>query len=64
MSARVVIVVGACDELGRATDPAVARSVVEQIAARVGPPEVLVNVIGTYHPGECSTWSCVRWGFG
>jgi NAD(P)-dependent dehydrogenase (short-subunit alcohol dehydrogenase family) len=36
-------------EVGDATDPAVARSVVEQIAARVGPPEVLVNVIGTYH---------------
>ena len=35
-------------EVGDATDPAVARSVVEQIAARVGPPEVLVNTIGTY----------------
>src|SRR6266511_2431646 len=48
MSERVAIVVGA----GGATDPAVARSLVDQIAAEVGPPEVLVNTIGTYHPGE------------
>jgi NAD(P)-dependent dehydrogenase (short-subunit alcohol dehydrogenase family) len=51
-------------EVGDATDPAEARSVVEQIATRVGPPEVLVNVIGTYHLGECSTWSCARSGSG
>ena len=37
---------------GDPTDPAVARSLVEQIAAEVGRPEVLVNTIGTYHPGE------------
>jgi NAD(P)-dependent dehydrogenase (short-subunit alcohol dehydrogenase family) len=30
------------------TDPAAARSVVDRIAAEVGPPEVLVNTIGTY----------------
>ena len=34
------------------TDPAAARSVVDRIAAEVGPPEVLVNTIGTYHLGE------------
>ena len=34
---------------GDATDPAVARRVVDQIAVEVGPPEVLVNTIGTYH---------------
>jgi NAD(P)-dependent dehydrogenase (short-subunit alcohol dehydrogenase family) len=33
-------------------DPAAARSVVDRIAAEVGPPEVLVNTIGTYHPGD------------
>jgi NAD(P)-dependent dehydrogenase (short-subunit alcohol dehydrogenase family) len=37
---------------GDATDPAVARSLVDRIAAEVGPPEVLVNTIGTYHPGD------------
>jgi NAD(P)-dependent dehydrogenase (short-subunit alcohol dehydrogenase family) len=39
-------------EVGDATDPAVARSVVDRIAVQVGPPEVLVNTIGTYHLGE------------
>src|SRR2546423_2561432 len=38
-------------EVGDAIDPAVARSLVERIAARLGPPEVLVNVVGTYHLG-------------
>ena len=38
-------------EVGDATDPAAARSVVDRIADRVGPPEVLVNTIGTYHLG-------------
>jgi NAD(P)-dependent dehydrogenase (short-subunit alcohol dehydrogenase family) len=38
-------------ETGDATDPGVARSVVDRIAAQVGPPEVLVNTIGTYHLG-------------
>src|SRR5258707_2686691 len=36
------------------TDPAAARGVVDRIAAEVGPPEVLVNTIGTYH-GEALT---------
>ena len=34
------------------TDPAAARSVVNRIAAEVGPPEVLVNTIGMYHLGD------------
>jgi NAD(P)-dependent dehydrogenase (short-subunit alcohol dehydrogenase family) len=38
--------------VGDPTDSAVARSLVERIAAEVGPPEVLVNTIGTYHLGE------------
>jgi NAD(P)-dependent dehydrogenase (short-subunit alcohol dehydrogenase family) len=37
---------------GDPTDPAVARRLVDQIAAEVGPPEVLVNTVGTYHLGE------------
>jgi NAD(P)-dependent dehydrogenase (short-subunit alcohol dehydrogenase family) len=37
---------------GDPTDPAVARSVVDQIATGVGSPEVLVNTIGTYHLGN------------
>jgi NAD(P)-dependent dehydrogenase (short-subunit alcohol dehydrogenase family) len=38
-------------EAGDATDPAVARALVERIAAEVGSPEVLVNTIGMYHLG-------------
>ena len=34
------------------TDPAAARSAVDRIAAEAGPPEVLVNTIGTYHLGD------------
>jgi NAD(P)-dependent dehydrogenase (short-subunit alcohol dehydrogenase family) len=34
------------------TDPAAARSVVDRIAAEVGPPEVLVNTIGMFRLGE------------
>jgi NAD(P)-dependent dehydrogenase (short-subunit alcohol dehydrogenase family) len=37
---------------GDPTDPALATSLVDRIAAEVGPPGVLVNTIGTYHPGE------------
>jgi NAD(P)-dependent dehydrogenase (short-subunit alcohol dehydrogenase family) len=36
-------------------DPAAARSVIDRIAAEVGPPEVLVNTIGTYHLGDALT---------
>ena len=42
---------GADREVGDATDPAVAKSLVDRIAARFGPPAVLVNTIGTYHLG-------------
>jgi NAD(P)-dependent dehydrogenase (short-subunit alcohol dehydrogenase family) len=42
-------------EVGDTTDPAVAKSVVDRIAAEVGPPEVLVNTIGTYHQGDALT---------
>ena len=39
-------------EPGDATDPAVAKSVIDRIAAAVGPPEVLVNTIGAFRLGE------------
>jgi NAD(P)-dependent dehydrogenase (short-subunit alcohol dehydrogenase family) len=39
-------------EVGDPTDPAVASSLVDRIAVEVGPPEVLVNTVGTYHLGE------------
>lgn len=38
-----------------AADPAAARSVVDRIAAEVGPPKVLVNAIGMFHPGDTLT---------
>ena len=42
-------------EAADATDPVTARIVVDRIAAELGLPEVLVNVIGTYHLGEALT---------
>jgi len=42
-------------EAADATDPVTARTVVDRIAAEFGIPEVLVNVIGTYHLGEALT---------
>jgi NAD(P)-dependent dehydrogenase (short-subunit alcohol dehydrogenase family) len=40
--------------VGDATDPAAARSLVDQIAAESGPPEVLVNTIGMFRLGEAT----------
>jgi NAD(P)-dependent dehydrogenase (short-subunit alcohol dehydrogenase family) len=42
---------GVRSEIADASDPAVAKQVVDRIAAEVGPPEVLVNTLGTYHLG-------------
>jgi len=42
---------GIRSEVGDATDPAVAKRLIDRIAAEVGPPEALVNTIGTYHLG-------------
>ena len=39
-------------ETGDATDPATAKSLIDRIAAEAGPPEVLVNTIGTFRLGE------------
>jgi NAD(P)-dependent dehydrogenase (short-subunit alcohol dehydrogenase family) len=42
-------------EAADTVDPAAARGVVDKIAAEVGPPEVLVNTIGTYRLGDALT---------
>jgi 3-oxoacyl-[acyl-carrier protein] reductase len=39
-------------EVGDATDPAAAKGLIDRIAADAGPPEVLVNTIGTFRMGE------------
>jgi NAD(P)-dependent dehydrogenase (short-subunit alcohol dehydrogenase family) len=42
-------------QVGDATDPAAAKSLTDRIAAVAGPPEVLVNTIGTFRLGEAVT---------
>jgi NAD(P)-dependent dehydrogenase (short-subunit alcohol dehydrogenase family) len=42
-------------EVADATDPAAAKSLVERIAGQVGPPDVLVNTIGAFRPGDALT---------
>ena len=42
-------------EAANPADQAAARSVVDRVAAEVGPPEVLVNTIGMFHPGDALT---------
>lgn len=39
-------------EVGDATDPAAANSLIDRIAAEAGAPEVLVNTIGTFRAGR------------
>jgi NAD(P)-dependent dehydrogenase (short-subunit alcohol dehydrogenase family) len=39
-------------EAGDTTDPAVAKGLIDRIAAEVGPPQVLVNTIGAFRLGE------------
>ena len=41
-------------EAGDTTDPAAARSLIDRIAGAAGPPEVLVNTIGTFRLGEAT----------
>ena len=41
--------------VGDATDPEAARSLIDGIATVTGPPEVLVNTIGTFRLGEAVT---------
>jgi NAD(P)-dependent dehydrogenase (short-subunit alcohol dehydrogenase family) len=42
-------------EMADATDPAVAKSLIDRIASEVGPPDVLVNTIGAFRPGDAAT---------
>ena len=44
--------VGIRREVGDATDQAVAKDLVDRIAAESGPPEVLVNTLGAFRPGD------------
>jgi NAD(P)-dependent dehydrogenase (short-subunit alcohol dehydrogenase family) len=39
-------------EVADTTDPAVAVKLIDRIAAEIGPPEVLVNTVGTFDPGD------------
>jgi NAD(P)-dependent dehydrogenase (short-subunit alcohol dehydrogenase family) len=42
-------------EVADATDPAVAKPLIDRIASEVGPPDVLVNTIGAFRPGDALT---------
>ena len=42
-------------EVADATDPAVARGLIDRIAGEVGLPDVLVNTIGAFRPGDVLT---------
>jgi len=46
---------GVRPEVADTTDPAVVKSLIDRIVGEVGPPEVLVNTIGTFRPGEALT---------
>ena len=39
-------------EAGDPTDPATAKSLIDRIAAEAGPPDVLVNTVGAFQPGD------------
>jgi NAD(P)-dependent dehydrogenase (short-subunit alcohol dehydrogenase family) len=43
---------GVRPEVADTTDPAAVKSLVDRIADEVGPPDVLVNTIGTFRPGD------------
>jgi NAD(P)-dependent dehydrogenase (short-subunit alcohol dehydrogenase family) len=42
-------------EVADTTDPAVATRLIDRIAGDVGPPDVLVNTIGAFRPGDALT---------
>jgi NAD(P)-dependent dehydrogenase (short-subunit alcohol dehydrogenase family) len=42
-------------EVADTTDPAAAKSLIDQTADKVGPPDVLVNTIGAFRPGDALT---------
>jgi NADP-dependent 3-hydroxy acid dehydrogenase YdfG len=39
-------------EIADTTDPAATKGLIDRIAGEVGPPDVLVNTIGTFRPGD------------
>ena len=46
---------GVRPEVADTTDPAAAKSLIDRIAGEVGPPDVLVNTIGAFRPGDALT---------
>ena len=42
-------------EVADTTDPAVATRLIDRIASEVGPPDVLVNTVGAFRPGDALT---------
>ncbi len=42
-------------EVADTTDPAAAKRLIDRIAGEVGPPDVLVNTIGAFRPGDALT---------
>ena len=42
-------------EVADTTDPGAAKSLIDRIASEVGPPDVLVNTIGAFRPGDAAT---------
>jgi len=43
---------GARPEVADTTDPTAVKGLVDRIAGEVGPPDVLVNTLGTFRPGD------------
>ena len=43
---------GARREVADTTDPAAVKGLIDRIADEVGPPDVLVNTLGTFRPGD------------
>ena len=46
---------GVRPEVADTTDPGAVKSLVDRIAGEVGPPDVLVNTIGTFRTGDALT---------
>jgi NAD(P)-dependent dehydrogenase (short-subunit alcohol dehydrogenase family) len=46
---------GVRPEVADTTDPAAAKTLIDRIAGEVGPPDVLVNTIGAFRPGDALT---------
>jgi NAD(P)-dependent dehydrogenase (short-subunit alcohol dehydrogenase family) len=48
-------------EVADATDPAAATRLIDRIAAEVGPPDVLVNTLGAFRPGDALSTTPEMW---